>query len=321
MISKEQKMRLGVFLVTSMVLLAIILAILIIPTLREKGDIYYINFKGHSVNGVNEGADVKYQGVKIGKVISLDVNPEDLDSILAYIRLKQGFPVKEDMRATLQYMGITGLRFVEISGGKTGSKFVPPGGEIKTKKGLGEKAEDIVLNVDSVVSAINELLKEENRKKIADMLSNFEKSSKVIANVLEKREAQVDSSLNKLDQTLSRLVVLVDNLNEFTGYINDLKNKGRIEDVIKDGQDLIKTVNQRLSKEELGQTLENLNNFLATATITLRKIENRVVDLEGEFSKTLSNMRVSIENIARFTRELTEDPTILLRKRATKRSK
>ena len=97
-----------------------------------------------SVSGLNTGATVKYQGVNIGKVQNIKVNPEDLSSILVFVLIEKGFPVKKDMSATLAYTGITGLKFIELSGGETKSENLEPRGEISTKRGLGEKAEDIV---------------------------------------------------------------------------------------------------------------------------------------------------------------------------------
>jgi phospholipid/cholesterol/gamma-HCH transport system substrate-binding protein len=321
MIKKEQKLRLGVFLVVSSVLLAAILAVLIIPKLSEEGDLYYINFKGMSVNGVNEGADVKYQGVRIGKVVRLEVNPRDLNSILIYVRIKSGFPVKADMAAALQYAGITGLRFVEISGGKPESEFVEPEGEILTKKGLGEKAEDIVLNVDNVVNAVNDLLKTENREKMAQLVENLEKSTRIISNVLEKREKNFANSLEELDQTMIQLTQLSENLNKFVSHLNNISADGRIENLVRDSEKLVKTISQRFSDEELGRVLGKLDNFLETAGSSVRKIENQFFDIESEFNETLVSLRESMENISHFTRELTEDPTILIRKRAKKRKK
>ncbi|HLP60978.1 MAG TPA: MlaD family protein, partial [Candidatus Deferrimicrobium sp.] len=116
MITKEQRIRLLIFLSFSIVLLILIFGLFIMPKIRTVGDVYYVDFREMSVTGITEGADVKYQGVVIGKVIRMEVNPNDLRSVLIYIRITKGFTIKEDMRAALQYAGITGLRFVEISG-------------------------------------------------------------------------------------------------------------------------------------------------------------------------------------------------------------
>lgn len=321
MITKEQKVRLSIFLVVAAVLFIIILAAFIYPKLKEKGDVYYINFKGTSVNGLNNGSDVKYQGVKIGMVKDIEVNPDDLDSILVYVRIQSKFPVKEDMRAALVYAGITGLRFIEISGGHVHAKLVPPGGEILTQKGLGEKAEDIVLNVDNVVQAVNDMLDKKNREKFALLLSNLEKSTAVISNVLEKRERSFVNSIEKFDATMTEIIQLTENLKSFSEYLNSLSEQVPIEKVVKESETLIKQLSQRFSQQELGKTIESLDTFLNTTTSSIRKIENRFVDLESEFNRTLVSLRESMENIARFTRDLREDPTLLIRKRAQKRSK
>ena len=321
MITKEQKVRLSIFLVTASVLFIIILAAFIYPKLKERGDVYYINFKGTSVNGLNNGSDVKYQGVKIGIVKDIDVNPTDLDSILVYVRIKSKFPVKEDMRAALVYAGITGLRFIDISGGHTLAKLVPPGGEILTQRGLGEKAEDIVLNVDNVVQAVNDMLDKKNREKFASLLSNLEKSTGVISDILEQREKSFVDSIEKFDATMTEIMQLTQNLKSFSEYLDGLSERVPIESLAKESETLIKRLSQRFSQQELGKTMESLDTFLKTTTSSIRKIENRFIDLESELNKTLVSLRESLENIAGFTRDLKEDPTLLIRKKAPKRSK
>jgi phospholipid/cholesterol/gamma-HCH transport system substrate-binding protein len=321
MITKEQKVRLSIFLVTAAILFIIILAAFIYPKLKEKGEVYYINFKGTSVNGLNNGSDVKYQGVKIGIVKDIEVNPTDLDSILVYVRIQPKFPVMDDMRAALVYAGITGLRFVEISGGHAHANLVPPGGEILTQRGLGEKAEDIVLNVDNVVQAINDMLDKKNREKFASLLSNLEKSTDVISGILEKREKNFVNSIEKFDATMTEIIQLTENLKSFSEYLNGLSERAPIEGLVKESETLIKQLSQRFSQQEMGKTLENLDTFLSTTTSSIRKISNRFIDLESELSKTLASLRESLENIASFTRDLKEDPTLLIRKRASKRSK
>ena len=321
MITKEQKVRLSIFLVTAAILFIIILAAFIYPKLKEKGEVYYINFKGTSVNGLNNGSDVKYQGVKIGIVKDIEVNPTDLDSILVYVRIQPKFPVMDDMRAALVYAGITGLRFVEISGGHAHANLVPPGGEILTQRGLGEKAEDIVLNVDNVVQAINDMLDKKNREKFASLLSNLEKSTGVISGILEKREKNFVNSIEKFDATMTEIIQLTENLKSFSEYLNNLSERAPIESLVKESETLIKQLSQRFSQQELGKTMESLDTFLKTTTSGIRKIENRFIDLESELNKTLVSLRESLENIASFTRDLKEDPTLLIRKRAPKRSK
>ena len=103
--------------------------------------------------------------------------------------------------------------------------------------------------------------------------------------------------------------------------LNELKEKVPMEKIAKESEELIKTVSQRFSDQEMGKVLGKLDNFLETATVSIRRIENRFHDMEGGFNKTLDGLKESMENISKFTRELAEDPTIFIRKRAKKRSK
>ena len=175
MITKEQKFRLGIFLFVSVFLLLVVLAIFIVPKLNREGDTYHINFKNISVNGLNEGSAVKYQGVRIGKVSRMMVDPDDLNTIRVDVTIKQGFPVKKNMRTKLQYAGITGLRFVEISSTEAGPPdSLNPGSEIPVGgKDLVGQAEDIAVNVNTVVKALEDLLKSKNRDNISALLGNF----------------------------------------------------------------------------------------------------------------------------------------------------
>lgn len=320
MITKEQKFRLGIFLFISLFLLIVILAIFIVPKLQEEGDTYFINFRNMSVNGVNEGSDVKYQGVRIGKVTKMNVNPKDLSSILVVIDLKKGFPVKKDMTARLQYAGITGMRFVEISGGKTESDVLEPGGEILMGKGLGEQAEDIVVNVNSVVAIINELLKKD-RDKISALLSNAEKSSGVISRVLGKREKHLLNLFENIEQSTEELKKISQEISTFTQNLTSVTEKIQFKKIVEDSSRMVNNISNRFSSQELGEVIRNFNTFVTTSTSSIKKIESSFLDLDGELNNTLISLRESMENIAKLTRELTEDPTILIRTKTEKRSK
>lgn len=321
MITKEQKFRLGVFLFVSLLLLIAVLAVFIIPKLQQEGDTYFINFKEMSVNGLNEGADVKYQGVRIGKVGRMEVNPKDLSSILVYVDIKKGFPVKKDMRAKLQYAGITGLRFVEISGGKTESESLEIGGEILMGRGLGEKAEDIVLNVDSIVDAVNDVLNPQNREKISVLLTNLEQTSGVLSRVLGKREKYLLDLFGNVGKVSAELKNISEELNKFTQQMSSITEKIKFEKIARETGRMARNIADRFSSQELGEDIKNFNTFVKTAASSIKKIETSFFSLEGELNKTLVSLRESMENIAKFTRDLTEDPTLLIRTKTEKRSK
>ncbi len=181
MMTHEQKTRLGIFLAVSSCVLLVSLAFFLVPKLREAGDYYTINFRDISVNGLFTDSAVKYQGVDIGKVKRIEVNPRDLSSVIVQIKVQKGFPIKTDTTAVLMLAGITGIRFIDLRGGTRGALLLAPRGEIQTGRGLEEQAGDIVTNIETAVNGFNDLLSPENLARIRAFLEKAEKSSTMIS--------------------------------------------------------------------------------------------------------------------------------------------
>ena len=314
MLRKEQKFRLRVFLLISLLILVFILALFVYPGLVEETDRYMINFKKISVSGLSKGSMVKYQGVDIGSVYKIRVNSDDLSSILVYVEIERGFPVKSDMRAQLSYTGITGLKYVELSGGESKSENLEPGGEILTMKGLGEKAEDIVSNIDTAVKGINDFLSRENQNKLTLFLENIEKTSKSIHSVMDKKEKNLIRSIDNLEQASIQL-------NRITRSLDDFLENLEPDNLAKNGKEAIRNIGQRFSDKELGNVIREVDAFVKAANSTLRKLDQIFVSQQEEMKKSLVKLGETIENLSAFSRNLVEDPTILIRKRVSKRRK
>src|SRR6266851_1004177 len=90
---------------------------------QREGAIYDIYFRG-SVSGLNEGAVVRYKGVAIGRVLSIRLDPENVERIRVRVEIDSNTPIKEDAVAELEAQGITGLAFVQITGGSNASPDV-----------------------------------------------------------------------------------------------------------------------------------------------------------------------------------------------------
>ncbi|MBN1225205.1 MAG: MCE family protein [Candidatus Aminicenantes bacterium] len=314
MVTKEQKIRLGIFLIISFGILVVVLAVFLIPKLSDQGEVYYINFKETSVNGLYVGSPVKYQGVEVGKVDRISVNHEDLNSILVHTKLRKQFPIKKDMTATLMYMGITGQKFVELSGGNNDSESLEPKGEIPTRRGLGEKAEDIVSNIDSAVKGINNLLDPENQKRISLFLENAEKSATILSSVLEEKRSHLENSLTNLEKATLEFGEVTANLSKISQDLGKLT--GTLES--QSGQAL-DNLNKRFSDEEMGKVLRNLEAFIETASTSLNKIETVLIRQQEEVKNTFQSLAEAIDNLSKFSREMTEDPTLFIRGRKEKK--
>jgi phospholipid/cholesterol/gamma-HCH transport system substrate-binding protein len=312
--TKEQKTRLGIFLVLSLVVLFVVIGIFLVPTLKEAGNTYFVNFKGISVNGLFEGSSVKYQGVEVGQVDRILVNPDDINSILVYVEIDKGFYVKKDMTASLMYMGVTGQKFVELTGGTNESENLKPQGEITTRRGLGKKAEDIVSNIDHAVQGINNLLDVENQERIALFLENVEKTSEILSEVFETRKESLEKSVTNIQQASRSFSEVIENLENVTADLSQITGK------LEDSSELaLENLNKRLSDEEMGKVLTNLQTFIDTATASLDKIETVFIYQQEELKNTFESLSQAIDNLSQFSRELIEDPTLFIRTRKEKK--
>src|SRR6266851_912553 len=87
---------------------------------QREGAIYDIYFRG-SVSGLTDGAVVRYKGVAIGRVLNIRLDPENVERIRVRIEIDSATTIKEDAVAELETQGITGLVFVQITGGSNAS--------------------------------------------------------------------------------------------------------------------------------------------------------------------------------------------------------
>jgi phospholipid/cholesterol/gamma-HCH transport system substrate-binding protein len=83
--------------------------------------VYRIHFQD-SVSGLAVGDPVKFRGIDVGTVKSLGIDPDDSRLVVVDLRLRKETPVKTDTKASLALKGITGVVYIELSGGDPAAK-------------------------------------------------------------------------------------------------------------------------------------------------------------------------------------------------------
>ncbi len=79
-------------------------------------ELYQIAFAG-SVTGLQEGSQVSYRGVPVGRVTDIRIDPERVEWVLVTVEIDRGTPIRQDTMASLEMQGITGIAFVQLRGG------------------------------------------------------------------------------------------------------------------------------------------------------------------------------------------------------------
>lgn len=321
MVTHEQKRRLGVFVFISLLALIVTLALLLGPKLQDKGDEYLVRFRGLSVNGLNVGGSVKYQGVEIGRVTEISVDPDDINAILVRIKVRKLFPMKDNMEVKLQFLGITGIRYLEISGGTNAAPRIKKGSELPIGRGLGEQAEDVVSNVDEAVKNITHLLRTENLEKVSRILTNLEKSTQQLNNAIGERIEGVKTTLSDLAEISANLKLTAQNLNSISSVLQEGMRGISWPDLFNKADSVVSNLQRRLSDQELGLAVSRLNRLLDSADKTMKNIGDLFGSQQDGVSDTLRSFREAIENFSQLTRDLSEDPSSLIKPRKEARRK
>jgi phospholipid/cholesterol/gamma-HCH transport system substrate-binding protein len=112
MATARTKFSVGLFVVAGLTLSVVVIIALGVTQFLDRGSTY-VTFFDESVQGLNVDSPVKYRGVPIGRVRSIQVAP-DSRLIQVVMDLDKGVTIRPDSQAQLSAVGITGSMFVNI---------------------------------------------------------------------------------------------------------------------------------------------------------------------------------------------------------------
>jgi phospholipid/cholesterol/gamma-HCH transport system substrate-binding protein len=160
----------------------------------------YLAIVDESVAGLNLNAPVKYNGVDVGRVREISLAPGNPERVNLLFAIEHGTPIREDTVAVLKTQGLTGIAYVELSGGTPGSPLLraTAGSRhpvIRTKPSLSARLENILTNVlaklDSTSGSLNALLSDENRAAFKSALADIS----TVARTVAARKDAIDSGI------------------------------------------------------------------------------------------------------------------------------
>jgi phospholipid/cholesterol/gamma-HCH transport system substrate-binding protein len=268
-------------------------------TLQKKFDLYGA-VERESVAGLNVNAPVKYNGVEVGKVkqIQLDkLNPELVQLLFA---IERGTPIKVDTVATLKIQGLTGIAYVELSGGAANAAplMVSEGSlypMIRTKPSLSARLENVLATVlsklDSTARNVDAILSVENQVAFKSALTDIS----AVAHTLASRKQSIDSSLANAEKALNSISKMSSQVAPNVGPI--------LERISKSAQAI-----QDMSAE-LGKTS-------ASATLTVDSVGADVrrfsAETLPELSRLLNDLTTLSNSMRRLSDQTERDPRSLI---------
>lgn len=241
------------------------------------------------VTGLSEGSSVQYNGISIGTVQTLSLAPDDPRRVIALLRLQANAPVKTDTRAKLSIQGITGSPFIQLTGGSPGSPMLADVDrrEVPVIQTEASALQNIADTANRLVARLDQVLSDENVRRVSNTLANVEAMTGSIADQREDLRALIVSARKSSEQlsatldTTHRAVESVDRelVDKLPGLVSKLDSTltrldsaaNNANGVLSDNRAAINSfANEGLA--QLGPTLAELRSLVRD----LRRISDRL---------------------------------------------
>ncbi len=300
MVRHDRTFIVGAFVAGTAVILAILLLWLAGSRFLRPVDRYRVLFKG-SVSGLLPGAAVELNGVAVGKVSAIHLTRESPPRVEVDLEVEPGTPVMQDSVATLSGSLVTGIRFIQVSGG-TG-KAGPLGQDeaIAADEGsfddIRRQASELTQQTRSILSTLDQdILNRQNRAALGQMIQDFGAAAhnlRVLTDDLSAsaRVQTINSTLENLNRASERLSHAADRagatIETFSSHREELYG-------------------------ELSSALKQLNTTLAGAQRAFTSTDGLITRNSADLEQTLRQLNHTSRHLDEAIDTIQADPSVLL---------
>ncbi len=312
----------------------------------SNGSVYHAQFS--DTGGLRLGADVRFGGLKVGRVTALTPSPDDQSLIRATVLVTEETPVNEDSRAYITQTTLTAEKHLEISTGSKQAARLESGsvlrqgtggmfGEIEAVAGgVTQLLEDVGVLLGVHDAEGNVTMTDEEQQTIAELfaeLGGIAADLKLLMGVEDSEGNLVMSEVER--KTVADLFVgLDDALQGGTALVEDVRGTlDENRESIKEAVDGIVSIEEAAlevvegvgvivedSREQIDGALSNVNDIteeVEQLVIQLRGLTTSIDDLmltnEPVIEDILLDVREAMRNLESFSRTLADEPQAIIR--------
>jgi phospholipid/cholesterol/gamma-HCH transport system substrate-binding protein len=251
----------------------------------ERGE-RFVTYFDESVQGLQEDSRVRYRGVNVGRVMYIQLAPDQrLIEVSLKLRLKE--EVTKEAVAQLKVNPLTGQVYLELDRRKPDEEvrafkldFTPPYPVIPSR----------FSDIQKAIGGINvlvEKLEEADTKGIFEQVRSTVKQVEVFF-----RGPRMDSILEKVEGTMA-------NLQSSTGSVDKLLASGRVEEFLTEARNTLQGTQT---------TLVRVQGLMARVDESAGRTNSLIADMKG----TTENLRHTTESLEALVNRLNERPSDLL---------
>lgn len=313
-----------------MVLASLVIIIGFIATIRGCGTAgteihrFYADFD--SISGLNLGAEVRFGGVKAGKVVDIRSDPEDRSKIRVVFEVPADVPINHGSVATIGQVSLTTGKHLEISTGGPDEPLHASGDRIASASGAGgmldiPDLEGVVTRLETVLDGLAVLLGVDRAQALAAesggqmvdlaaVAASLEEVLGVSTETVASLGATVSENRDELRLILTRLVELEAAATELVTNLNATveENREPLKQTVVNLQELTETA---------AHQMEELTSSLSVTLRYLQETGGNASDLLEEQRPTLEqilrNLEATTRNLRVLSQTLADQPSSLVR--------
>jgi phospholipid/cholesterol/gamma-HCH transport system substrate-binding protein len=288
---KSSEIKAGIFIIISIVLFIVFLAIIIGMNSFSEKVTYLARFE--YVGGIEKGSAVRYAGLQVGSVMDVRLTDDGFPGAEVVIQVEKETPIRVDSRAFMTTIGIMGSAYVEVTAGTPTSPRLEPGSLISSEDVTGFAqmtgvASNAIDEMTALLSGMNDLLNEHNRKRISSMITSLDE---IAGNTEQSLQITLDNMNTLIDQ-VNNLVLAAENI--------VAKNDTTITNSVEALETLL---------DEGVATLTSVENMVS-------KVDETLLTNQQQYNQIITNLNTTTENLTDFSQTIKERPWSLVRKSA-----
>jgi len=263
----------------------------------------YMSYFTGSVTGLQIGSPVRYRGVPVGSVSDIRIDPTDVERVRVMMDIVHGTPIKTDTNSTLGLQGITGVAYIELTGGTRESEPLTAldDGQVlvipSKKSGIQQvlaTAPELLERAVAISERLALILDDRNVQSVSDTLANLSKLTGTLAN----SSGQIERLIADSQTTFTSLREAADGVTELTGGLNS-----KLEPIAAGAQDVITDVQK---------TVRSFNRIASQLELVVDENRDSIRDFSSgglyELSQFIAEGRVLISALTRLSGLIERDP-------------
>lgn len=272
----------------------------------NKAPTKYLTYFTGDVTGLGIGSPVRYRGVPMGSVRDIRLDPNNVERVRVLMEVSSNAPIKEDTVAEISLQGITGVAFVQLTGGtQAAARLVAKPGEIAVIQSSPSLLQEVIGKLPqflgkavSIADRVSELFSKQNLNAVSMTLTNLQNLSET----MQSDQGDLRRLLREGRSAAVALRAAASDLNLITAQVNKKIGPvfGATEKTMADISKAAATINNITSGIQaiLEDNREPLRDFSQSGLY--------------EFSQFIAEARVLVDSLTRLTNRIERDPTHFL---------